>query len=355
MHRKVLEWGVPMARKIGDVRGWPLWLQLGLAAAALLATFLFQIPLEREVPGEPFLLFFLVVLGVTLAFGRSVGLLAVGFSTLLSIFFFEPFGSLAIWHAADVIKLELYALLAGACVIAFAALADALIAANEKTKALELSDQNKSILLRELAHGVANNFASVAALISIRSASLSDSDAKSVLDEAIEQVTVMARVHRRLRADGQAVLLDSETFLRELCDDLAASVARGRPLTIKSTADSRPLCMDQAVLLGLIVNELVTNAIKHAFPNGRTGHVHVALQSQGSRSVLTITDDGIGLSARTQGTGMGQELVHGLAHQLGAEVQVKSSAEGTSYRLSIPYQNPVLPAEPSEQSQRLLH
>jgi two-component sensor histidine kinase len=114
--------------------------------------------------------------------------------------------------------------------------------------------------------------------------------------------------------------------------------------------------MDQAVLLGLIVNELVTNAIKHAFPDERAGHVRVALQSQGSRSVLTISDDGIGLAARSQaGAGMGQELVHGLAHQLGAEVQVKSSTDGTCYRLSIPYENPVLSAEAAEPSQRLLH
>ena len=344
-----------MVRKLGEIRGWPIWARLALAAAALFTTFLFQIPLEREVPGEPFLLFFLVVIGATLAFGRGVGLLTVGLSALLSIFFFEPFGSLAIWHAADVIKIELYAVLAGCCVVGFASLADALINADEKTKALEQSDLNKSMLLRELAHGVANNFASVAALISIKSASVSDSNAKSVLDDAIEQVTVMARVHRRLRSDGHGVLLDSGTFIRELCDDLNASAARGRPLSIECRADSRPLLMDQAVLLGLIVNELVTNAIKHAFPDNRLGHIRVGFEAIGSQARLAVEDDGIGLVARAQANGMGQELVRGLAHQLGGDLEVQSTKSGTSFRLSIPCDTPAPCTPPEEPSARLLH
>lgn len=343
-----------MVRKIGEIRGWPMWVRLALAGAALFATFLFQIPLEREVPGEPFLLFFLIVIGATLVFGRGVGLVTIGLSALLSIFFFEPFGSLAIWHAADVIKIELYAVLAGCCVVGFASLADALIDANEKTKALEQSDQNKSMLLRELAHGVANNFASVAALISIKSASVSDSNAKSVLNDAIEQVTVMARVHRRLRADGHGVLLDGETFIRELCDDLKASAARGRPLSIECRADSGSLSMDQAVLLGLIVNELVTNAIKHAFPDGRHGHIRVGFENFGGRARLAVEDDGIGLVGRAQGaTGMGQELVRGLAHQLGGDLEVQSSMSGTSFRLSVPCATACAP--PPEPSAGLLH
>jgi two-component sensor histidine kinase len=338
---KPLARDVAMVRKIGEVRGWPVWVRLGLVGVVMLGTFLFQIPMERQVPGEPFLLFFLVVIGATVAFGKGVGLFAVALSALLSIFFFEPFGSLAIWRAADVVKIELYAMLAGSCVIGFASLADALIAANEKTKALERSEENKSILLRELAHGVANNFASVAALISIRSAGLSDSNAKFVLDDAIEQVTVMARVHRRLRAAGHGVLLDSQSFMRELCDDLNASAARGRPLSIECQADSRPLSMDQAVLLGLIVNELVTNAIKHAFPGGRAGHIRVGFEALGSQLRLAVKDDGVGLAGRTQdSSGMGQELVRGLAQQLSGELQVQSSPSGTSFRLLIPYQDP---------------
>jgi len=345
-----------MTWKILQTQRWPLWVRLAVVAAVLVVVFLFQIPLEREVPGEPFLLFFLVVIGATLAFGKGVGLVSVAISSLLSTFFFEPFGSLAIHQAGDVIKIELYAILAGAAVMGFAALAETLIMANEKTRALERADASKAVLLRELAHGVANNFASVAALISIRSAAVSDSDAKSVLDDAIEQVAVMARVHRQLRSGVNGVFVDSASFIQELCEDLNASAARGRPLSVLCTAESHALAMDQAVLIGLIINELVTNAIKHAFPHDRAGHIRVAFGIYGRQLHLTVADDGIGLTPVTERrTGTGQELVRGLAHQLDGDLQVQSSAAGSTFRLSVPYERP-LAAEPrSHHAANLIH
>ena len=112
--------------------------------------------------------------------------------------------------------------------------------------------------------------------------------------------------------------------------------------------------MEQAVLLGLIVNELVTNAIKHAFPDGRHGHIRVGFENIGGRARLAVEDDGVGLVGRAQGaTGMGQELVRGLAHQLGGDLEVQSSMSGTSFRLSVPCATACAP--PPEPSAGLLH
>src|SRR5262249_45494418 len=97
-------------------QNWPLLVRLAVTGAAVATTCLFQLPIERQVPGEPFLLFLLVVIASTLAFGASVGFVGVGFTTLLSIPFFEPVGSFALWHATDLIKVELYAVLASCCV-----------------------------------------------------------------------------------------------------------------------------------------------------------------------------------------------------------------------------------------------
>jgi len=327
-----------MDRKIRATQLWPLWLRILAAAVAIVVAYLVQIPLERQVPGEPFLLFFMVVISTTLAFGSSAGFTAVGLSTLLSIPFFEPMGSLvAFTHAWDLVKIELYALLSSACVIGFARLRQTLIAVSERKEALQRQDESKSLLLKEAAHAVANNFAAVAAILSMKAGSVGDRDAKRMLDEAVEQVKVMARVHRRLRACDNEVSLDSAEFIRELCDDLA-KMARGRQISVEREADSSPLSMETAVLVGLILNELVTNAIKHAFPDGRTGHIRVRFAALNPQLHLSVSDDGVGFDrcAQRGDAGLGQELVRGLSRELGGDLKIESTTSGSTFCVTFP-------------------
>src|SRR5262245_18948769 len=100
-----------MDRRIQATQHWPLWWRISVTATAVISAYLIQIPLDRHVPGEPFLLFSLVVICATLAFGSHAGLGAVGLSTLLSLPFFEPYGHLSLIHATDLISVELYAVL----------------------------------------------------------------------------------------------------------------------------------------------------------------------------------------------------------------------------------------------------
>jgi two-component sensor histidine kinase len=339
-----------MLRNIEAARRWPLWIHVVTTGAAVVTTYLLQIPLERDVPGEPFLLFLLVVMGATLAFGKSAGFVGVALTTALSIPFFEPVGTFALHHAADLIKVEVYALLATASVFAFARLGHTLSAAKVETDALKRAEEKRSLLFSELVHGVANNFAAVSALLSLKSLSVDDAKARAVLDDAIEQVRVMGRVHSRLRASDEEAWLDSEEFFGGLCEDLRTSVARGRPVSIDCKAVSLPLRMGQATSLGLIVNELITNAIKHAFPDGRAGRLRVALEALRGELVLRVEDDGVGFRpAMQKDTGMGKDLIAGLAEQLGGHLDVASTPSGSSFRLSVPYASPVLPSQ-SEQS-----
>lgn len=125
-----------MLGKIRAVRQWSLWSRLAITGMALVVACILQIPLEQEIPGEPFLLFFLIVIGATLSFGGGVGIAGIGLSASLSLYFFEPYNTLAINHAADLIKVELYAILAGGCVVSVARLGDALIAANDESEFL---------------------------------------------------------------------------------------------------------------------------------------------------------------------------------------------------------------------------
>lgn len=144
-----------MGHKIQATQHWPLWWRVAVTASAVVIAYLVQIPLEHQVPGEPFLLYFLIVISATLAFGSQAGFIAVGLSTLLSFRFFEPYGSVTLIHAADLIKIELYAIVGAGSVFAFSRLREMLIALRETNKTLAQLDKSKSLLLRETAHGVA--------------------------------------------------------------------------------------------------------------------------------------------------------------------------------------------------------
>jgi two-component system, sensor histidine kinase PdtaS len=231
-------------------------------------------------------------------------------------------------YVSDLDKIALYGIVALVCLVGFAQLGNALINSSDVNK-------SKSVLLRELVHGVANHFAAIAALIEMKSDSVSDTKAKSILGDALEQVKVMARVHRRLRAGDHDATLDSKVFIEELCDDLKASVGHSRGVSIECKVDSRPLGMDQAITLGLIINELVTNAIKHAFPVQRPGRIRVEFTGLGDQSLLFVEDSGVGFDERGS-VGMGDDLVKGLSRQLGGEPQMNSSKTGSSFRLFIP-------------------
>jgi two-component sensor histidine kinase len=211
-------------------------------------------------------------------------------------------------------------------------------AASQNADSLKQLNDRKSMLLRELAHGVANNFATVAAYIRLRSATIDDVQAKAVLDEAIEQIRMMGLVHRRLRAGDRDVFLGSQTFFEGLCEELKASLTRGRPIAITCEAEDLALSQDQASSLGLIVNELVTNALKHAFPEGRSGSVRVGLgTSKDGHLHLWVEDDGVGFAGRSSREGgLGQELVRGLCDELRGRMEFKTSEKGSSFQLSIP-------------------
>ena len=173
----------------------------------------------------------------------------------------------------------------------------------------------------------------------LKSAEVRDAEARSVLDAAIEQVIVMGRVHSRLRANDRNASLDSAAFFHELCDDLKAMV-HGRPLSIECNADRHHFCMDQAVALGLIVNELVTNAVKHAFPYGRAGRVRICFEALKGQLRLTVEDDGVGFGRPNATKGQGQDLIRGLLQQLDGRLEVEFSSRGSFFRMAIPASGP---------------
>ena len=187
-----------MLAALGALNALPLWMRVAIASLAVVGTYLFQIPIATAVPGEPFLLFFAAVSGCSLAFGRATGFFTVALTSLLSLPFFEPGNSLYISNAADLIEVELYAFLSAGTVLIIGRLGEVLVVARQEREASANLEREKSVLLTELTHRVANNFAVLSAVIRQKSVCVTDPQAKTALEEAVEQMSVMARIHGQL-------------------------------------------------------------------------------------------------------------------------------------------------------------
>src|SRR5262245_17276976 len=141
---------------LGALNALPLWMRVGIVSLAVVGAYLFQIPIATDVPGEPFLLFFAVVVGCTLAFGWAIGFFAVALTSILSLPFFEPGNSLYISNAADLIEVELYALFSAGIVLVIGRVGEALLVAHKNCETSADAEREKSLLLTELTHRVAN-------------------------------------------------------------------------------------------------------------------------------------------------------------------------------------------------------
>jgi two-component sensor histidine kinase len=157
------------------------------------------------------------------------------------------------------------------------------------------------------------------------------------------RVAAVAQVHRRLYTshDLKSVLLNQ--YLDALLEDLRRSAEGNKMSRLTLKAEAVEIDPDRAVAIGIIVNELVMNAVKYAYPDG-AGPIHIALHAQGDDLALSIADDGVGLNVKTdpRSTGMGQRIVTAMASKLEATVERDPSHPGT--RIVLRFQRVTDPA-----------
>ena len=148
-------------------------------------------------------------------------------------------------------------------------------------------------MLREVNHRVGNSLQIIASLLHLQANSATQDDVKAALTNAMGRVAAVAQVHRRLYTsqDLKSVLLNQ--YLDALLEDLRRSAEGNRMSRLTLKAEPIEIDPDRAVAIGIIVNELVMNAVKYAYPDG-AGPIHVELRAQGDDIVLSITDDGVG-------------------------------------------------------------
>jgi two-component sensor histidine kinase len=186
--------------------------------------------------------------------------------------------------------------------------------------------EHQQILTREVSHRVKNSLALVASLLGVQARAAKDDEVRRALTDAEARVATIAEVHDQLWRRGDVRQVDLSEFLGDLCEKLQETAPQHRLVFEGAGPILAPT--DQAVPLGLLVNELVTNAFKYAYPAG-PGEVRVSLRREGSgRILLEVADCGRGLPpdfdlARPNGS-LGMRLIRGFARQLGADMQVSS-------------------------------
>ena len=191
--------------------------------------------------------------------------------------------------------------------------------------------REKEVLLQELQHRVANSLQIVASVLMQSARRVQSDETRGHLTDAHQRVMSIAALQKQLsRGSGGSVHLCA--YFTELCYSIGASMIRDRDLlSLEVSVDDSVVGADVSVSLGLIVTELVINALKHAFPNGGRGRIVVDYKSHDGAWTLAVCDDGVGMPAHDVDTraGLGTSIVNALARQLRATIEVRDHKPGT--------------------------
>ncbi len=195
--------------------------------------------------------------------------------------------------------------------------------------------RDKDMLLEEMQHRVANSLQIIASILLIKARTVQSEETRLQLEDAHQRVLSVAAVQRHLNDTGGGKQIEIGNYLSKLCETLAQSmIGDSRPITLKVVADAGTVASHQAVSIGLIVTELVMNALKHAFPGEKPdAAVVVSYKIADADWKLTISDNGIGKSkapstGQSKG-GLGTSLIQALSKQLDARADTESDSRGT--------------------------
>jgi two-component sensor histidine kinase len=200
--------------------------------------------------------------------------------------------------------------------------------------------QAKEILLQEMQHRVANSLQIIASILLLKARTVQSEETRLHLQDAHQRVMSVATVQQQLHASGLNERIEIGPYLTKLCASLAESMIGDlRPLSIKVQATTGGAVSSEAVSLGLIVTELVINALKHGFQGEEQGEILVSYEVQDTGWRLSVSDNGSGpreADGEPPHSGLGTSIVEALAHQLRAMVQKTSGPQGTIVTVTAP-------------------
>ena len=194
------------------------------------------------------------------------------------------------------------------------------------------------VLLQELTHRIKNSLQIIVSVVSLEARNQKSGEGKAALERVSHRIAALGRLYSMLGETKSVEAVDAAIYLDALCRDLIESVQKenGTSIALKTDIESESLPVDRAIPLGLIVNELVTNAVKYAFPSETRGTVAVTLKRIPGELRLTVADDGQGADPQRADSGLGGRLVDTFVRQLGGQVERVSSGNGTIVSLTLP-------------------
>ena len=201
-------------------------------------------------------------------------------------------------------------------------------ARKEAEKTIKTSLREKELLLQEVHHRVNNNLQIICSLLHMQSVAVNDAALTSALQESQKRIQSMATIHRMLYDSGSLKDIDFAEYTQRLSAEVSNSYGID-PARVRLTFELEPVRfgIDRAIPCGLVLNELLSNAFKYAFPNGRSGEVTVSLQQQGHCIRLAVDDTGVGLpedGAPGKRGSLGLSIVDILTRQLGGSMEITS-------------------------------
>jgi two-component sensor histidine kinase len=200
------------------------------------------------------------------------------------------------------------------------------------------AERRQAELFDELNHRVNNNLTLVSSILRLKARETDNEVVRDHLMRADSRVQSIAQVHRALYRGPRNDVVDFGAYLDELCAGLARALERDARVEVKVEAEPALVAVDTAIALGMVVNELVTNAVKHAYPAGEAGQVWVRFAREGERLSLTVRDVGRGVPHDIEsraGGGLGMKLVSSLVAQLHGELETQGPP-GAAFRITLP-------------------
>jgi two-component system, sensor histidine kinase PdtaS len=208
----------------------------------------------------------------------------------------------------------------------------------EKNEIISKNLEEKELLLREIHHRVKNNLQIISSLLSIQSRGIEDKRALEAVNVSRNRVKSMALIHQDLYREDNLMGIEAHEYIAKLTRSLFNSYRIDEDrVQLDTNIDELRLDVDTSIPLGLILNELITNALKYAFPHERKGHIMIRLQKIGESLELEVADDGIGIENVTHdedSASFGTKMIQAFANKLDAKWTV-NSANGTSITLQI--------------------